>query len=96
MVPMIKQRFTTLRGLAYDGLRRLFVADTENHLIRLVDLKKKLVSTIAGTGKQAGPHASGGSAESTGLNSPWDLTLVHDALYIAMAGGAPDMAPGLN
>jgi thiol-disulfide isomerase/thioredoxin len=81
-----KATFHHPQGLAYDGLRRLFVADTENHLIRLVDLKKKSVSTIAGTGKQAGPHASGGSAESTALNSPWDLTLVGDALYIAMAG----------
>ncbi|MGD9722181.1 MAG: thioredoxin-like domain-containing protein [Pirellulales bacterium] len=30
----------------------LYVADTENHLLREVDLKKKRVRTIAGTGKQ--------------------------------------------
>ena len=30
----------------------LYVADTENHLLRSVDLKKKVVKTIAGTGKQ--------------------------------------------
>jgi sugar lactone lactonase YvrE len=30
----------------------LYVADTENHLLREVDLKKKRVKTIAGTGKQ--------------------------------------------
>ena len=31
----------------------LYVADTENHLIRKVDLASKTVSTIAGTGEQA-------------------------------------------
>ena len=30
----------------------LYVADTENHLLRKVELKKKRVATIAGTGKQ--------------------------------------------
>ena len=33
----------------------LYVADTENHMIRKVDLKAKTVKTIAGTGKQADP-----------------------------------------
>ena len=31
----------------------LYVADTENHLLRKVDLKKQQVTTIAGTGQQA-------------------------------------------
>ncbi len=31
----------------------LYVADTENHLLRKIDLKRKQVATIAGTGKQA-------------------------------------------
>lgn len=34
----------------HDG--HLYVADTENHLIRKVDLAKRQVTTIAGTGKQ--------------------------------------------
>ncbi len=40
------------QGMALDG-ETLYVADTENHLLRKVDLKKKHVTTIAGTGKQA-------------------------------------------
>ena len=32
---------------------KLYVADTENHLLRLVDLEQKQVKTIAGTGVQA-------------------------------------------
>jgi len=39
------------QGMALAG-EMLYVADTENHLIRKVDLKKKQVVTVAGTGKQ--------------------------------------------
>ena len=40
------------QGMALDG-ETLYVADTENHLLRKVDLKTKQVATIAGTGLQA-------------------------------------------
>src|SRR5205085_6260964 len=39
------------QGLALDG-DALYVADTENHLIRRADLKSRTVQTIAGTGAQ--------------------------------------------
>jgi thiol-disulfide isomerase/thioredoxin len=64
----------------------LYVADTENHLIRAVDLKTKTVSTIAGTGEQARDYDRIGPARTIPLNSPWDLQLVGHILYIAMAG----------
>ena len=69
----------------------LFVADTENHAIRAVDLKAKTVSTLAGTGVQASrvfPPGSSGPAKTTQLCSPWDLVQIpgDKALYIAMAG----------
>ena len=64
----------------------LFVADTENHLIRKLDLKSKTVTTIAGTGKQAEFMASGGMGISSPLNSPWDMAYVEGKLYVAMAG----------
>ncbi|HZG53173.1 MAG TPA: thioredoxin-like domain-containing protein [Pyrinomonadaceae bacterium] len=76
------------QGLALDG-DALYVADTENHLLRRVDLKARTVSTIAGTGAQArGFDAETGraAARATALNSPWDLQLVRRTLYIAMAG----------
>ena len=65
---------------------KLYVADTENHLIRVLDLGRKVVTTLAGIGKQAMLHGKGGRLHSTALNSPWDLLIVRDTLYIAMAG----------
>ena len=73
------------QGMALDG-DILYVADTENHLIREVDLKSKTVKTIAGTGFQARNFGEAGMARATALNSPWDLQLVGRTLYIAMAG----------
>ncbi len=64
----------------------LYVADTENHLIRTVDLKRKTVSTLAGTGEQARRRVSKGKLQQTALNSPWALAHVDGRLYIAMAG----------
>jgi len=73
------------QGLALDG-DTLYVADTENHLIRAIDLKAKNVKTIAGTGEQSGGYGRSGPARLIALNSPWDLQLVGRTLYIAMAG----------
>ena len=74
------------QGMALVG-DRLFIADTENHLLRMADLKTKKVSTIAGTGKQARSRGLfGGNTKRTSLNSPWDVAAVDGRLYIAMAG----------
>jgi thiol-disulfide isomerase/thioredoxin/DNA-binding beta-propeller fold protein YncE len=77
----------------------LYVADTENHLLRKVDLVRKQVSTIAGVGLQGrnpwpgadptgAPPPGGwkGRPLETPINSPWDLLVRGDFLYIAMAG----------
>jgi thiol-disulfide isomerase/thioredoxin len=73
------------QGMVLAG-ETLYVADTENHLIRQVDLKSKTVKTIAGTGQQSREYGLAGSALNVALNSPWDLQLVGRTLYIAMAG----------
>ena len=44
--------FNRPQGLALNG-EMLYVADTENHLLRKIDLKQQRVVTIAGTGRQA-------------------------------------------
>lgn len=78
-------RFHHPQGMALHR-DNLYIADTENHLIRKLDLKAKIVTTIAGTGKQAEFMASGGMGISSPLNSPWDLAYLDGQLYIAMAG----------
>lgn len=65
----------------------LYVADTENHLLREIDLKTRQVKTIAGTGSQSKSWGFvQGKATETALNSPWDLIYLDNSLYIAMAG----------
>lgn len=71
---------------APDGALTLYVADTNNHAIRALDLNRGTVSTIAGTGRQAPFRAGGGSGTHAALSSPWDLQLIGNTLYIAMAG----------
>jgi thiol-disulfide isomerase/thioredoxin len=80
-----KATFYRPQGLALAG-DSLYVADTENHLIRRVDLKSRTVETIAGTGEQSRAYFKSGPARSIALSSPWDLQLVGRVLYIAMAG----------
>lgn len=78
-------QFDRLQGMALAG-EVLYVADTENHLLRAVDLKQKTVSTIAGIGTQAQFRNPGGPALETALNSPWDLVHIRGKLYVCMAG----------
>ena len=78
--------FNHPQGMALDG-STLYVADTENHAIRAIDLAKKTVTTIAGTGEQLQRRITfGGQGKDIPLNSPWDLTAHNGILYIAMAG----------
>lgn len=81
-------RFNKLQGMA---LRNdvLYVADTDNHAIRAVDLAAQTVTTIAGTGEVGGFTAFIPNTPPLELNlrSPWDLAFGEDDnLYIAMAG----------
>ena len=81
-------QFNQPQGMALAG-DELFVADTENHEIRRVDLAGRKVTTVAGTGQQARePAVPGRHADPrhTALSSPWDLYLHGDDLFIAMAG----------
>jgi DNA-binding beta-propeller fold protein YncE len=83
--PIERATFYRPQGMALEG-DSLYVADTENHLLRRVDLKARTVETIAGTGQQARASGVEGAARSVALNSPWDLQLAGRTLYIAMAG----------
>jgi DNA-binding beta-propeller fold protein YncE len=80
--------FQNPQGMAYSSDNDvLYVADTENHAIRVVALEEGTVSTLAGTGNQASSYPpESGNASYIALNSPWDLELQGTNLYIAMAG----------
>ncbi len=84
--PYGEASFFRPQGLAHDPRGdSLYVADTENHLVRRVDLRTRTVVTVLGTGHQGG-HSSRGRGTDRAINSPWDLTILGDNLFIAMAG----------
>ena len=83
--PAPQARFDSPQGLWAEG-GTLYVADTENHAIRAVDLAQGTVSTLAGTGKQARWGARGGKGKDAALNSPWDVLVRGHDLVVAMAG----------
>ncbi|XP_019938691.2 NHL repeat-containing protein 2 [Paralichthys olivaceus] len=83
--------FNSPQGVAIKG-DTVYVADTENHLIRKIDLLERRVITIAGTGVQGTDKEGGAMGPQQPISSPWDVTLgtaggVEDnVLWIAMAG----------
>jgi len=95
-----KASFNLPQGLALHE-DKLYVADTENHLIRKIDLTTKKVITIAGIGSQAEsawpgledtrfgaemPERFVGPPAKTAISSPWAVWVNESNLYIAMAG----------
>jgi DNA-binding beta-propeller fold protein YncE len=83
----LQARFRRPQGLALDASGDLlYVADTENHQVRVVDFVARAVHTLAGTGKQAAWMGEGGDALRLDLNSPWDLAVKPGILIVAMAG----------
>lgn len=74
--------FVSPQGLVFRG-DLLYVADAGSHAVREVALATGFTRTVAGIGRQlrtAVDEARGA------LSSPWDLALVGDTLYVAMAG----------
>jgi thiol-disulfide isomerase/thioredoxin len=82
--PFDAARLNRPQGMALDG-ERLYIADTENHAIRVADLQARTLETVAGDGTLT-YGALRSRAKDAKLNSPWDVVLVGRSLYIAMAG----------
>lgn len=72
-------------GLALSG-DTLYVADTENHAVRAIDLVSGLVRRVAGTGHKAHGRFTLGKPAETPLRSPWAVLAIDDIVFIAMAG----------
>ena len=72
-------------GVAVDSRGRLYIADTGNHRIRMVDAEG-VISTVAGTG-EAGFSGDGGPGSTAILNGPADVAVDNNGyLYIADTG----------
>ncbi|XP_041671594.1 NHL repeat-containing protein 2 isoform X1 [Cheilinus undulatus] len=86
-----KASFNSPQGVAIKG-DTVYVADTENHLIRKIDLMERRVSTLAGVGSQGTDKEGGAMGPEQPISSPWDVTLgcaggdEDNVLWIAMAG----------
>ncbi|KAH7935434.1 hypothetical protein HPB52_007456 [Rhipicephalus sanguineus] len=78
--------FSEPNGVHWRDPHFILVADTGNHAIREVDLENGTVSTLAGTGKQGEDTEGGRFGQEQELSSPWDVCLVDDVIFIAMAG----------
>lgn len=63
------------KGIAVQPQEALFVADTENHAIRRVDLRSGRITTIVGTGKP-GFNGDGGELSKRALRRPHGVCLL--------------------
>lgn len=71
-------------GITFDESGALYIADTSNHRIRMVDARG-MISTVAGVGT-AGYGGDGGDSLRAHLHSPCGLVAVRDALYVTDKG----------
>lgn len=83
--PLDKARFDTPQGVIANG-DLIFVADTNNHRLRQIDLKSGTVTSLAGNGMRGSYDLDGNQpATKTALASPWDLAFYPDNNHIAIA-----------
>lgn len=74
--------FNAPKEMALDPAGNVFIVDTENHAIRLIDARTWIVTTIAGNG-EAGPGGDGGPSQLAGLARPHGAVVGADgAVYI--------------
>lgn len=87
---LAQAQFRGPQGVCVVGHNIVYVADTENHCIRKVDLESRTVVTVAGTGLQGTDKEGGQQGVSQAISSPWDLCLLNteggEALLVCMAG----------
>lgn len=81
--PAIDAEFRGPKGIAYAPGGYLYIADTENHVIRKVSLTSGIISTVAGTGQRGdGPD---GDPLKCALNRPHGVFAHGPVLYIGDA-----------
>jgi sugar lactone lactonase YvrE len=79
--PGLNARLGGPKGLSYDGLGNLYLADTENHAIRRIDLKTGIISTVLGTGQRGdGPETNPLTCR---LSRPHGVLFANGVLFVA-------------
>src|SRR5579863_1153214 len=79
--PALSAVFDAPKEMAIDRDGALLIVDTENHAIRRIDPRSRIVTNLAG-GRQ-GPGGDGGPAEAAGLDRPHGAVVGPDgAVYI--------------
>jgi len=69
------------KGLALDRDRVLYVADTENHAVRRIDLKSRVIATVMGTGERGdGPESNPLVCR---MSRPHGVLFAKGALYVS-------------
>lgn len=76
-------QFNGPKGIAVDSTGRVLVVDTENQVIRRLNLESGIVSTIAGTGPEhRGYDGDGGPARRAMLNRPHGICVAPDGRIV--------------
>jgi len=79
--PALEAKLGGPKGLAYDGGDNLYLADTENHAIRRVNMKTALITTVLGTGKRGTcPDANPATCQ---LSRPHGVLFANGVLFVA-------------
>ena len=79
--PALDAKLAGPKGLAYAPDNSLYVADTENHVIRRIDLRSGVISTVLGAGKRGdGPEPRPLACE---LSRPHGVLFANGVLYVA-------------
>lgn len=80
--PALAATFNLPHELRFDAAGNIFIADMANQVIRRIDARTGLITTVAGTGRK-GYTGDGGPAAQAALNSPHSIQFGPDGtLYI--------------
>ena len=79
--PAARAKLGGPKGLTYAGDGSLYVADTENHVVRRIDLKTGTITTVLGSGQRGdGPESDPLACR---LSRPHGVLFANGALYVS-------------